>query len=130
MNDPLRSTELSLARSLSLSARGPRRNALYALWLFVRACSGCSSEGQLSQRTHRRRLTALEKRLTSVSIPPQLRRTLAEGMERLQEANPGNCHEVLQELAIPVGEALGKDCAELISEGARKLARDVTPEPA
>ena len=42
--------------ALAASARGPRRNGLFALWMFVRACDGVLPPDGLSPRAHRRRL--------------------------------------------------------------------------
>src|SRR6266576_3118096 len=62
MNTP---AEDRLVTLIAESARGPRREGLFALWLMVRAAEALLPPAPVSAKNHRRRLQALEKRIGS-----------------------------------------------------------------
>ena len=73
---------LELVRILAHTARGPRREGVYALWLAVRVAQDLLLVPPPTERAHRRRVVALEHRLASLTLPPQLRRALAAAPSR------------------------------------------------
>ena len=123
MSEQLRPAGDRLLEVLAVSVRGPRRNGLFALWMFVRACDGVLPPDGLSPRTHRRRLQALERRLSSLSLPAPLRRALASGVRELGDGGGGAAGPALYRLVAPVRETLGAEAAEIVG-AAGNIARD------
>jgi hypothetical protein len=80
------SASAELVRLLARTARGPRREGIYALWLTVRVTQDLLAVPPIAERAHRRRVQALEHRLATLTLPPQLRRALAAAL--LQLRNP------------------------------------------
>lgn len=115
MNDHLAPAVDCLVQGLQDTARGPRRNGLFALWLFVRMCDGMLPSRGLSDRSHRRRLDALKRRLSSLSLQPPLRRALTASLRDLDEGTPDAAALVLRQLVAPVREALGAEFANSVS---------------
>jgi len=62
----------SLLGLLPQTGRGPRREGIFALWLTVRVAQDLLRDPP-PERAHRRRLQALEHRLSSLTLPPPLR---------------------------------------------------------
>ena len=119
MSDPLAGAEERLILAVAGSARGPKRNGVFALWMFLRACEGVLPPDPLSPRAHHRRLQGLERRFTSLSLPAPLRRALASGLKELAEGNGLAAGMALQRLVAPARETLGGDVAEVIGSAAR-----------
>ena len=84
---------------------GPRREGIFALWLTVRVAQDLLRDPPPAERAHRRRLQALEHRLSSLTLPPPLRRALAAAMSQLKEARPETAAQVLSQLVAPAREA-------------------------
>ena len=124
MSEHLAAAEDRLLQTLAASARGPKRNGVFALWMFVRACAGVLPPDQLSGRAHHRRLQGLERRLTSLSLPAPLRRALASGVRELADSHGVAAGMALQRLVAPARETLGSEVAEVIGSAAR-IARDL-----
>ncbi len=124
MSEHLAAAEDRLLQAVAESARGPKRNGLFALWMFVRACDGVLPPDQLSARAHHRRLQGLERRLTSLSVPAPLRRALASGVKELAEGNGVAAGIALQRLVAPARETLGGEVADVIGLAAR-IAKDL-----
>ena len=129
MNDLLASTERHLIKDLQVTARGPKRNGIFALWLFVHACDGMLPPRSLSDRATRRRLEGLKQRMTSLSLPPPLRRALSGSLPELEAGTAEAASLVLRQLVAPVRDVLGAETAEAVS-GAARLAKDVTAKAA
>jgi hypothetical protein len=119
VSEPLESAEERLLQALAGSARGPKRNGVFALWMFLRACEGVLPPDPLSPRAHRRRLEGLERRLTSLSLPAPLKRALASGLRELADGNGLAAGMALQRLVAPARETLGSEVADLIGSAAR-----------
>lgn len=119
MSGTLEPAEERLLQALAGSARGPKRNGVFALWMFLRACEGVLPPDPLSQRAHRRRLDGLERRLTSLSLPGPLRRALASGLNELADGNGRAAAMALQRLVAPARETLGGEVGDLIGSAAR-----------
>ncbi len=109
----------ALLSALPLTARGPRREGIFALWLTVRVAQDLLRDPPPADRTHRRRLQALEHRLSSLTLPPPLRRALATALSQLQEARPETAAQVLSQLVAPAREAGGADAGEALAQAAR-----------
>ena len=123
MNDHLVQAENRLVDCLQLAVRGPRRNGMFALWLLVRVCDDTLAPIPLSGRAQRRRLDALEKRLTSLSLPASLRRALIGSIRKLAEGPDETAVTVLQQLVEPANESIGRDAADAIALAARSANR-------
>lgn len=132
MSDTLAPAEERLLEALAESARGPKRNGVFALWMLVRTCDGVLPPDELSTRAHRRRLQALERRLMSLSVPAPLKRALTSALRELVDRTGTAAGMALQRLVAPVRETLGSEVAEVIGLAAR-IARDArqdsTPTP-
>ena len=119
MNDHLAPAVDCLVRGLQETARGPRRNGLFALWLFVRMCDGMLPPKALSERSHRRRLAALKRRLSSLSLQAPLKRALTASLKDLDDATPEAATLVLRQLVAPVREVMGSEIGNAISWAAQ-----------
>ena len=127
MTDQFIATEDRLLDAMVTAVRGPKRNALFALWLFVRQCDGDVPPFTLSPAASRRRLELLERRLSSLSLPPPLRRGLSGALHELHEDGTPDIAFALLQLVAPTREALGPTIADAIAYAARK-ARAITQE--
>ena len=123
MNDHLIQAENRLVDCLQSAVRGPRRNGLFALWLLVRVCDDALPPTPLSGRAQRRRLDALVKRLSSLSLPPALRKALAGSIGELSEGADEKVVTALQRLVEPTNEAIGQEAADAIVQAVRAAKR-------
>jgi hypothetical protein len=113
--DPAR----TLIRELARTARGPKREGVFALWLTVRVAQDIAEGTSPSDRGQRRRVQALEKRLSSLTLPPQLRRALGGALAQLREVRPQTAAAALAQLVAPTRDALGTDAGEAVQAAAR-----------
>ncbi|MBI2536341.1 MAG: hypothetical protein HYW06_05115 [Gemmatimonadetes bacterium] len=130
MSDHLAPAEEQLLEAVANSARGPKRNGVFALWMLVRTCAGVLPPDELSPRAHRRRLQALERRLTSLSVPGPLKRALTSALRELTDRSGVAAGMALQRLVAPARETLGSEVAEVIGLAARiakEASHDHTP---
>lgn len=104
----------ALLKALSTFERGPRRDGTFAVWLAVRVAADLARESAWGERAHRRRLQALEGRLTSLNLPPPLRRALAGTLAQLRAMTPECSGLALTQLVAPVKESLGAEAAEAV----------------
>lgn len=104
---------------LPLTGRGPRREGIFALWLTVRVAQDLLRDPPPADRAHRRRLQALEHRLSSLTIPPPLRRALAAAISQLKEARPETAAQVLSQLVAPARETGGPEAGDALAQAAR-----------
>jgi hypothetical protein len=109
----------ALAALLPSAVRGPRREAIYALWLVVRCGEDLALAPPLPERARRRRLDALSHRLSSLTVPPSLRRALAGALTALDDLSPEAAAIALQQLVAPVREGIGADAADAVLAAAR-----------
>src|SRR5439155_3900644 len=91
------------------TARGPRREGIFALWLTLRVAQDLLRDPPPNERAHRRRLQALEHRLSSLTVPPPLRRALGAAMNQLRVASPEVAAQVLSQLVAPARESGGPE---------------------
>jgi hypothetical protein len=119
--DPAASALLSL---LPLTGRGPKRGGIFALWLTLRVAQDLLLDPPPVERAHRRRVQALERRLSSLTMPPPLRRALAAAVAQLREGRPETAAQVLSQLVAPARETGGAEAGEALALAARQ-ARQV-----
>jgi len=101
------------------TARGPRREGIFALWLTVRVAQDLLRDPPPAERSHRRRLQALEHRLSSLTVPPPLRRALVAAISQLKDARPETTAQVLSQLVAPAREAGGVEAGEALAQAVR-----------
>jgi hypothetical protein len=104
---------------LPQTSRGPRREGIFALWLTLRVAQDLLHDPPPSERAHRRRLQALEHRLSSLTIPPPLRRALSAAMSQLRVASPEAAAQVLSQLVAPARESGGPAAGDAVAQAAR-----------
>ncbi len=109
-----------LVEMMASAPRGPKREGLFALWLTVRVLEGFDQPNPLSDRGSRRRVGLLERRLSSLTLSPPLRRGLGATIAVLTD-EPGSCDvaNLLGQLVGPTREALGPEPAEALQKAAR-----------
>jgi hypothetical protein len=110
---------VALLTLLSESVRGPKREGIFALWLTLRVAQDLLLEPPLLERAHRRRVQALEQRLSSLTIPPPLRRALTAAVSQLRDARPESVAQVLSQLVAPARESGGSAAGEALTLAAR-----------
>jgi len=110
------------------TARGPRREGIFALWLTVRVAQDLLQDSPPAERAHRRRLQALEHRLSSLTLPPPLRRALAAAINQLKEGRAETSAQVLSQLVAPAREAGGPEAGEALAQAARAARAFVRAE--
>jgi hypothetical protein len=109
----------ALLGQLPGTARGPRREGVFALLLTVRIAQDLLLDPPPSERAHRRRLEALARRLSSLTMPAPLRRALATAIDQLDDATPAAAAQVLSQLVAPAREAGGPEIGEATAQAAR-----------
>jgi len=110
---------VELVRLLAGTARGPRREGIYGLWLTVRVTQDLLLVPPIQERAHRRRVAALEHRLTTLTLPSSLRRALSAALMQLRSPRPETASEVLSQLAAPARDGAGAEVGEVIAAAAR-----------
>jgi hypothetical protein len=103
------------------SGRGPRREALFAIWLVLRVAEDLAS-GEFPERGHRRRVGALERRLSSLALPPPIRRGLQAALGELKAGTPEGASLALSHLVAPAREGIGPEAAEALTRAVRRVA--------
>ena len=122
---PWDSATAELVRLLARTARGPKREGIYALWLTVRITQDLLVSPPIAERAQRRRVQALEHRLATLTLPPQLRRALTAALLQLKNPRPETAPDVLAQLAAPARDAAGPDAGDVLATAA-KAAREKT----
>lgn len=108
----------ALLQLLPLTGRGPRREGIFALWLTVRVAQDLVRDPP-ADRAHRRRLQALEHRLSSLTLPPPLRRALAAAISQLRDLRSETAVQVLSQLVAPARESGGAEAGDAVAHAAR-----------
>jgi hypothetical protein len=112
--------ETALLALLPQVVRGPKRGGIFALWLTVRVAQDLFLDPPPSERAQRRRVQALESRLSSLTMPPPLRRALSAAVSQLREARPETAAQVLSQLVAPAREAGGLEAGEAVALAVRQ----------
>lgn len=123
MHDHLSTAQDRLLADMADTARGPRRNGLFALWLLVRQCDGTLPPAPLSGAAQERRLDGLERRLASLSLPAPLRRAFPGSVRELKSTHPNRAVVALRQMAAPTRESLGAPAGDVILLAARASRR-------
>ncbi|MDQ3208309.1 MAG: hypothetical protein M3Q37_06835 [Gemmatimonadota bacterium] len=118
--DPAESALLAL---LPQVGRGPKRGGIFALWLTVRVAQDLLRDPPPPERAHRRRVQALERRLSSLTMPPPLRRALGAAVSQLREIRPETAAQVLSQLVAPARETGGAEAGEAVALAARQARK-------
>ncbi len=121
--------ELRMLAVLEDAARGPKREGAYAVWLVLRVALDLLEDAPPVERAHRRRVQALEQRLTSLTMPPPVRRALAGALQVLRDGSSDNASRALAELVAPVREGLGQEAAAALQEALKPTADRVAATP-
>ena len=121
--DPAATALLAL---LPQTARGPKRGGLFALWLTLRVAQDLVADSTLLDRAQRRRLQALERRLSSLTMPPPLRRALVAALGQMRELRPESVPQILSQLVAPARETEGTEAAEAIALAVRQARQLVS----
>jgi len=123
--DPTASALLAL---LPQFGRGPKRGGIFALWLTVRVAQDLLLDPPPPERAQRRRVQALEHRLTSLSMPTPLRRALGAATSQLRDARPETAAQVLSQLVAPARESGGPEAGDAVALAARQARGIVSGE--
>jgi hypothetical protein len=115
--DPAATALLTL---LTQTGRGPKRGGLFALWLTVRVAQDLLDDPPPQERSHRRRVQALERRLSSLTMPPPLRRALAAAVGQLREIRPDSVPQILSQLVAPARETGGNEAGDALALAVRQ----------
>lgn len=110
-----------LLELLAASARGPRREGLFAVWLTARVALDQGMDPPLPERARRRRIEALERRLARLSMAPPLKRALAGTLALLRDPGTRPAAMALQQLTAPVRETLGAEAGDVIAKAVRAV---------
>jgi len=123
--DPAATALLALLPQIG---RGPKRGGIFALWLTVRIAQDLLLDPPPAERAQRRRVQALERRLSSLAMPPPLRRALSAAVSQLREARPETAAQVLSQLVAPARETGGAEAGEAVALAARQARKAVSGE--
>ncbi len=104
---------------LAQAVRGPRREGVFALWLTVRVAQDLLLDPPFPDRAHRRRVAALEHRLSSLTMAPPLRRAIVAAITQLREGEAESVPVILSQLVAPAREILGTEAAEAVALAVR-----------
>lgn len=116
---PIEGNAADLLQVLSGTVRGPRREGAYALWLTLRVAEGYLLDPPLPERAARRRLAALESRLSSLTLPPPLRRALTAALSQLKDGDAAAVPGMLSALVAPARDTTGAEAGEAVQRAAR-----------
>ena len=121
--DPAASALLDLLPEVG---RGPKRGGIFALWLTVRVAQDLLVDPLPADRAQRRRVQALERRLSSLTMPPPLRRALNAAVAQLRDARPETAAQVLSQLVAPARETGGAEAGEAVALAAKRARQAVS----
>lgn len=105
------------------------------MWLTVRVAEDLALIPAIPERATRRRVAALEQRLSSLVLPGPLRRALAAALAELGKDTTGVAEAaragggdraamVLQQLVAPVREVLGVEAGDAMVRAVRGIKQD------
>jgi hypothetical protein len=112
---------------LPQTGRGPRREGIFALWLTLRVAQDLMRDPP-AERAHRRRVQALEHRLSSLTLPPPLRRALAAAISQLRDGRAETAAQVLSQLVAPARESGGAEAGDVVAQAARAARAQLRAE--
>ncbi len=109
----------SLVELMAGAPRGPRREGLFALWLTTRLIEDLGHP--TIDRTIRRRVALLEKRLSSLGLSQTMRKGISTTLIMLKEPVRPDPATLLSQLAAPARDGVGPDAADVLNRAARAL---------
>lgn len=109
----------ALVHLLPRTSRGPRRDGVFALWLTLRVAEDLLLDPPLNERAVRRRLQALDHRLSSLTLPPPLRRALTAALAEVRGGGAAAVPGMLAGLVAPARESAGPEAGEALQRAAR-----------
>jgi len=124
----LSAPDATLVKLMGEMPRGPRREGVFALWLTLRVAQDVFLVPPPPERAMRRRVAALDQRLSSLTLPAPLRRALAAALAGLKDPGREQAALALQQLVAPARDVLGPEAAEAIGRAARAAAQRVRDE--
>jgi hypothetical protein len=101
--------------------RGPKREGAFAIWLVARVAWETGMLASEADRTDRRRIALLDKRLAPLAIPRPLARGLATAVNHLQEGTVAAARIALSQVVAPARETIGPEAGEAVARLARAL---------
>jgi hypothetical protein len=104
---------------LPRASRGPRRDGVFALWLTVRVAQDLFADPAPPDRAHRKRVAALGHRVSSLTLPPPLKRALTAALGELELGNQLAAAQALSQLVAPAREGAGPDAGDALALAAR-----------
>jgi hypothetical protein len=110
---------LALVRLMTELPRGPRREGAFALWLTLRVVEDLGADPPHPERAVKRRTALLERRLSSLTLLPALRRGLTAALLLLDEGSVKEPRLILQQLVIPARDGVGPEAAEAVQRAAQ-----------
>jgi hypothetical protein len=113
----------ALVRLMGDLPRGPRREGVFALWLTLRVAEDLLLVPPPPERASKRRVAALEQRLSSLSFPAPLRRALVATLTELKEARRDRVAQALLLLVAPARDTLGPEASETLARAARSAGQ-------
>lgn len=122
MSKELEEVSAGLIAQLSYSERGPQRNGVFALWLVVNTCTGILGNHSVQGKNQRKRVVALRKRLSSLSLPVPLRKAISVALHDLSPDSQGSASTALEQLVVSARETVNADCGKLIEAAAQRAA--------
>ncbi|HET9603628.1 MAG TPA: hypothetical protein VFO96_05020 [Gemmatimonadales bacterium] len=102
-----------LLELVAASVRGPRRDGLFALWLLLRVLVDLRLT-PYPERLQRRRIAALEQRLSTFTLPAPFRRAVTSAMAALADPATANPAVILAQLVAPVRESVNAEAGEVV----------------
>ncbi|HEU4570353.1 MAG TPA: hypothetical protein VFS07_07265 [Gemmatimonadales bacterium] len=108
-----------LAEQLARTARGPRREGVFALWLVTRVAEDLAQETPAAPKSRQRRLEALERRLATLTVPAPVRRALIAALAELAQGTPEAAAAALHQLTAPARDALGPETGDALALAAK-----------
>lgn len=108
-----------LTELMAKTARGPKREGVYAVWLVVRAAEDRLATPPIPEKLLAKQLEALEHRIATLTPPAPIRRGVASALALLAESGPDSPAAALALLTAPAKDALGAEVAEAVHAAAR-----------
>lgn len=118
--------ETVLLGLLQHTARGPKRGGVFALWLVLRVAMTLCGPSVPGERSRRRHLAALKRRLSSLSMSQGARRALQAALVHLQDGTPEAAATALRQLVAPAEDLAGPEAGKALARAAdtaRRIAR-------
>lgn len=104
---------------MAQAPRGGKRDGLFAVWLTLRVALDQGLVPPIPARQARRRIDALERRLTSLALPPPLRRAIPGVLALLREGDAPSPALALQQLVAPVRDVYGTEAGDVVARAAQ-----------